>query len=306
MNIVVVLSSIAAVIAGAYAAVLAWFMSNETRLVFRAGETARSEHAAETCFDMAHEDVALVTEDGVRLSAWVVTARAGAPWVLFLHGNAGRVPHHCPRYLAFHHMNLNVLALDYRGYGQSRGIPTEQGLYRDAMAGYRYLVDTRKVAAERIYVHGFSLGGAVGIDLATRVPLAALIVESSFTSVPDVGMQRYPFLPIKFIARTRFDALGAVARVRCPILFICSRDDTEIPPSHTHRLYEAANEPKSLLEMSGEHDDVPLLQADRFYGGIAAFLSERAGWRISAPRDLRLTAQSPSPAQGLGDESPSA
>ncbi len=286
---VIVLSSIAGFIVAAYAAVLAWFVSNETRLVFRAGETARSEHASDECFDMPHEDVELITEDGVTLSAWVVTAQSTAPWVLFLHGNAGRVAHHCPRYLAFRRMGLNVLAFDYRGYGDSRGLPTEKGIYRDATAAYHYLVDIRTIAPERIVVHGFSLGGAVGIELATRVPFAALIAESSFTSVPDIGMQRYPFLPIKLVARTRFDALEAVPRVRCPILFICSRDDTEIPSSHTDRLYAAAAAPKSFLEVHGEHDDASLLDADAFYRGIATFLSEHAGVQVTAPSGLRLT-----------------
>lgn len=285
---VVVLSSIVAFVAAVYAAVLTWFVSNEARLVFRSGETARSERAADECFDMAHDDVEIVTEDGIHLSAWVVTARDNAPWVLFLHGNAGHVVHHCPRYCAFQQMGLNILAIDYRGYGASRGMPTEKGVHCDAMAAYRYLVDTRKAPPERIVVHGFSLGGAVGVELATRVPLAALVVESSFTSVPDVGMQRYPFLPIKLVARTRFNALGAITRVQCPVLFICSRDDTEIPSSHTDRLYAAANEPKSLLEVRGEHDDAALVDADRFFGGIAAFLTEYAGMRLAVPNGLRL------------------
>jgi pimeloyl-ACP methyl ester carboxylesterase len=155
---------------------------------------------------MAFDEVTLTTSDGVRLHAWFLPARqgerrtTGPNTLLFLHGNAGNISYRSESLAIFHAIGLDVLILDYRGYGQSEGSPGEAGLYRDASAGWRWLREQRGLSAEEIVIFGRSLGGAVATELAARVQPGALIVESSFTEVRSVAKLHHP------VARTAFPA----------------------------------------------------------------------------------------------------
>ena len=128
--------------------------------------------------------------------------------LLFCHGNAGNISHRLESVEVFHRLGLSVLLFDYRGYGQSTGRPSENGLYRDGEAAWRYLRQTRRVDSLDVILYGRSLGGAVATYLAAQHRSGALIVESAFTSVPDVAARHYPYLPVRALARTRFDNLG--------------------------------------------------------------------------------------------------
>jgi fermentation-respiration switch protein FrsA (DUF1100 family) len=153
----------------------------------------------------------------------------------------------------FHDLGLNVFIFDYRGYGQSKGSPSEQGLYRDADAAYHYLI-ARGIPSERIIGYGESLGGAVIIDLASRQPMKALIVESAFTSVMEMAAVHYPFIP-QCILSSRFDSKEKIARVGIPKLIIHSEDDEIVPFWLGESLFEAAEPPKAFLKISGSHND---------------------------------------------------
>ena len=139
--------------------------------------------------DLAYEQLTLDTEDGVRIDGWFVPASSGGPTVLFFHGNAGNISHRLESIQIFHELGLNVLIFDYRGYGRSTGKPSEQGLYRDADAAWFYLTNIRGIDAKEIVLFGRSMGGAVATRLAAKTQPAAVIVESTFTSVPDMGRQ---------------------------------------------------------------------------------------------------------------------
>jgi uncharacterized protein len=204
------------------------------------------------------EDVWLTAEDGVRLHAWhaaPVTGRGGAleavatdRAVLFLHGNAGNVSHRYEIIESFATLPANVLALDYRGYGRSHGTPSEDGLYADAQAAWDYLTQTRGVPADRVVIYGESLGGAVAVDLASRVQPCALVVQSSFTSIADMAAEVMPFVP-RFLLRTKMNSLDKIARVRCPVLVVHSPADDIVPYKLGRKLYEAAPEPKRFHEI---------------------------------------------------------
>ena len=254
--------------------VLLWFA--ESRLIYFPG-AERSLTPAPAALQLPIERVEFGTEDGVRLVGWIMPAAddTSGHWLLVCHGNAGNLsqfdrPAH---YAALRQLGLNLLAFDYRGYGESGGTPSEHGLYRDATAAYRYLRVERGVPAERIIVFGHSLGSAVAIDLASRTPVAGLIVEGGLISVVQRGQELYPFIPVRWIARTRFSSIDKIPRVSAPKLFLHAVADEVIPLSHGRRLFQAAADPKTLVELAGTHSDAFAVDSAKYFGSIAGFLA---------------------------------
>jgi hypothetical protein len=166
--------------------------------------------------------------------------------------------------------------MDYRGYGRSEGRPSEAGLQRDARAAWRHLTVQHSIPAEQITVLGKSLGGAVAVLLAAEVRPAGLVVQSSFTSLPDVAVRVFPFVPRRFI-RTRFDAREAMPRVRCPILVLHSQADEVVPFDLGRRLFEAAPQPKHFVDLTpARHNDPHLVVPDLYFRALGAFLTSLA------------------------------
>lgn len=254
-----------------YGGLIGFLVLNENRLVYFPDRGPVPLPAG-----LPVEPVSLLTSDSVRLAAWIVPPeRDTARWLLVFHGNAGNLatPGRPEHVLQMRRLGLGVMAVDYRGYGESGGVPSEAGLYVDARAAYDYLVNVRGISAQRIVLYGHSLGSAVAVELATRVRAAGLIVEGAFTSVPDRGAELYRYLPVRWIARNRFPSLERIATVPMPILVIHGRDDTTIPAAHGRRLFQAAPEPKRFLEVAGGHDDAYLVGAQEYEEGIARFLA---------------------------------
>ncbi len=223
---------------------------------------------------MDYEDLEIVTDDGERLHAWYIPASDPRGVLLFFHGNAGNISHRLVSIEQFRQLGLDVLIVDYRGYGRSSGRPSEQGLYRDASATYHWLREEKTVAPEHIAVFGRSLGAAVAANLASREPVGALILESGFTSIPDIGADLYPFLPVRLLTRYRYDTRAALAAVQVPVLVIHSPDDEIIPFRHGQALYQAAPEPKRLLEIRGDHNSGFYTSGNLYLDGLAQFLDE--------------------------------
>jgi fermentation-respiration switch protein FrsA (DUF1100 family) len=253
-----------------YGGVLAWLFFNEDRMVY-----FPDRGPVPVPGDLAAQRVSFTAADSVRLTAWVVAPQSDtARWILILHGNAGNLatpgrPEHDRQLIG---LGLGVLALDYRGYGESEGVPSEKGLYADARAAYDYLVQVRHLQTNRIVIYGHSLGSAVAIELASTVPAAGLIVEGALTSVPDRGAELWPLIPVRLIARNRFGSLARIASLKMPVLVIHGRDDQTIPIAHGRRLFEAAPEPKTFLEVAGGHDDAYSVGASEYEAGVRRFL----------------------------------
>ncbi|MGV8041167.1 MAG: alpha/beta hydrolase [Thermoanaerobaculaceae bacterium] len=211
----------------------------------------------------AFEDRFLTTEDGVRLHAWWVSppesrppVELGRPVMLYLHGNAGNISHRGGVVATLaRRLGMDVLILDYRGYGRSEGRPHEEGLYEDARTAWRFLTVDRGLPAGRILVYGKSLGGGVATRLASEGHPAGLVLQSTFTSIPDLAAHHYPFVP-RFLVRTRMDSLSRIAAVGCPLLVVHSRADEIAPFAHGKRLFAAAREPKRFftVELAGHND----------------------------------------------------
>ncbi|MFB3786812.1 MAG: alpha/beta hydrolase [bacterium] len=235
---------------------------------------------------LAYEDVSLQTADGLRLHGWYLPHAEASAALLFCHGNAGNVSHRIESLRQWHSLGLNVFLFDYRGYGRSAGRPTEEGTYQDALAAYNWLQGRGPDLP--IVLFGRSLGAAVAIDLAARGKGAALIAESGFTSVPAIGQELFPILPVKWLVRTRYDSLAKIPQVKIPVLVIHSREDEIVPFHHGEALFEAAPGPKQFLEIRGGHNDGYVLSETEYLRGIQAFLDYSMKKRNISPQGIKI------------------
>ena len=201
------------------------------------------------------EDVFIPVENGQRVNAWYFPAPSqGAPVILFCHGNAGNISHRLDLAAVLLEAGAGVLLLDYRGYGQSDGRPGEENTYRDAQAAYHWLT-AKGVAGTNIIAYGESLGGGVVSELARREPLGGLILQSTFTSMTDVGAELFPWLPVRLISTIKYNTRAKLSQLRLPVLFLHSRQDELVAFHHVEENFAAANEPKFLREIEGRHND---------------------------------------------------
>jgi fermentation-respiration switch protein FrsA (DUF1100 family) len=226
-------------------------------------------------YGIAYEEVSFASGDGTRLNGWWIPASGAghAPVLLLCHGNAGNMGSRVEKVRILHELGLALFLFDYRGYGKSKGSPSEKGLYEDARAAYRYLTEQRKIPARAVILHGESLGGAVAVELATRLEAGAVITESTFTSVVDMGRRYFPFLPIRFLVTQNFDSLSKIRKVRAPILVLHSPEDDIVPFEMGRRLFEAAPEPKAFSELRGDHNDGFAESGALYPQAIRAFLN---------------------------------
>ena len=220
------------------------------------------------------EDLTLLAGDGVAIAAWYVPHPEARGSIIFCHGNAGNISDRLLTVTLLHQAGYNVLIFDYRGYGRSKGRPSEEGTYLDAQAAWRHLSETLAEPAERIAIVGRSLGGAVAIELARRHTPGALVVESTFTSLVDVGRLHYPWLPVRWLLRYRYDSIAKVGHLGCPKLFFHGEDDGLIPLDMGRRLYEAAAEPKRFIETPGGHNSSGFTHSPDYAKQLATFLNE--------------------------------
>ena len=245
------------------------FIAQESLIYFpQTGRTIATTPAAQ---GLPYEDAQIATEDGETLHAWWVPAAKPRGTTLLFHGNAGNISHRIDYARMFRSLGYNTLLVDYRGYGRSTGKPTEEGTYRDAEASWRWL-EARGIAGGEIVLYGESLGGGVASWLATRHRPRALVVASTFTSVPDLGAEVYRFLPVRLLSRFKYNTLERLAEVNAPVLVIHSPRDDIIPFSHGKKLYEAAREPKAFIEIAGGHNDGFVFMRPEWVKALGAFL----------------------------------
>ena len=248
------------------------------------------------------EDVFFTTADSVRLHAWWAPASSfakatedkpaeqapGAPdallTILYFHGNAGNLTNRIENIAFLRQLPANVLAVDYRGYGKSEGRPTEAGVYLDAQAAYDYLFHERSVVPDQLVVLGQSLGVAVAVDLASKRPVAGLILEGGFPSAGRV-VQRTMGLPgLRFVIRSKFDSAAKLKEISVPVLVAhCTRDPI-LPYALGEELYAAAHQPKTFVSYDSDYHE-PLFFADPsdYAARLRAFL--KSATEAQGPRD---------------------
>lgn len=223
------------------------------------------------------EEVRFRTRDDLELSAWFFPAATNASLrhiaVLVSHGNGGNISNRLPLYSLLLDLGVNVFAYDYRGYGRSEGKPNEQGTYLDGEAAADWL-QTRGFPTTNIVALGESLGGGIATELALRRPqLGGLVLHSTFTSVVDLGSELFPFLPVRTLARYRYENLAKLPRIQVPVLILHSRADSLVPFHHAERNFAAAREPKSLREIHGDHNDQPDVDPELYSNALREFLT---------------------------------
>ncbi len=248
-----------------------WLSPLEHRLVY-VGSYAEKVLNKQTPADygLEFEPLTLRADDGVALGAWALPNPKSDLWLLYFHGNGETMAAYLPVTTKLHALGLNVLMLEYRGYGNSEGVPSEDGLYRDAQASYAWLLN-RGVSPEKIVVYGFSLGSGVAVELASRTPVGTLILEAPYTSFPDVARAAYRVVPPKLM-KNRFASKEKIADIETPTLFIHAEDDRTVPYSQGETLYKLSPAPKKLVTISGGHVALFNAPMETVYEEIKAFL----------------------------------
>jgi uncharacterized protein len=239
--------------------------SIQTRIIFPGQETqgrpyaeVRPRPGTELIRLETHQGVSIVALFGPALTAdgRPDALAADRPTLLYFYGNGMCLKYAESEFEQFRRLGLNVLIPEYIGYGMSGGKPSERGCQATADAAYEYLVRTRRIKPDRIISAGWSLGGAVALDLASRRPIAGLIMFSSFTSGVDMARRIVPLLPASVLLRHRFDSIGKIKHVTCPILIGHGRRDRLVPFEMGQKLAATARSPVTTLWIDeADHND---------------------------------------------------
>jgi hypothetical protein len=267
-RLVQIFIAILLVVAGLYALLLAALYFGQNWLIFPGGRAVWQTPADA---GWPFEDLYLEV-DGETTNAWYVPVEKPRGVVLFSHGNAGTMAGRLETIAVFRELRFSTLIYDYGGYGNSTGRSSEQRCYADIRAMWNYLVEERGFAPGEIVLFGRSLGGGPTCDLAAQVAPGAIILESTFLSVVQAGKDRFPFAPVAAFVKHRFDNASKVPRFQAPVLVMHSRDDDIIAYRHGERLYELAPEPKTFVELLGDHNFGWVDNIDMYAQALGNFL----------------------------------
>jgi len=225
-------------------------------------------------FSLDYEDVFFQAVDGTRLHGWFVPTQPHAPVILFCHGNAGNIGDRMNTLRLYHSLGYSGFYFDYRGYGKSEGQPDEPGTYRDVEAAWSYLVEKKSIPAASIIAVGRSLGGAMASWIAREKQPAGLVLESTFTSIPDIGSEIYPFLPVKLLARYQYPVIEHIQKRNCPLLIMHSPTDETIPYQHSQELLKVAGKNARFQQLRGGHTDSFLVAREDYREALSTFVSD--------------------------------
>jgi fermentation-respiration switch protein FrsA (DUF1100 family) len=258
---------------GLYGALCLYLFLMQAKLIFYPNIPSRKLTASPADIGLEYESISINTSDQVTLHGWFVPASEEKAALLFFHGNAGNISHRLDSLKIFHDLGLSTLIIDYRGYGRSQGTISEHGTYLDAEAAWNYLAVIKKIPSQKIVVFGRSLGAAIAANSAAKYTPGALILESAFTSVPDMAAQLYPIFPVRYLSRFQYNTKKSLLSVNCPVLIIHSPDDEIIPFENGQQLYRSAREPKRILEIQGGHNEGFLVSGNTYFEGISKFIT---------------------------------
>ncbi len=244
--------SIAIIILLVFSLIVFLFYRFQDNLIFRPYKKLERTPAD---IDLVFKNLKIKTHDSNTVHAWYIERKNPKGVVLFCHGNAGNISHRLDRIELLRKNSYSILIFDYRGYGESEGKPTENGLYDDALSCYQYMVRNLKIKPEEIILWGCSLGGSIASYVASQKKCRFLILESSFTSLSSLANKLYPFLPVKTLLKYSFNTQKHVESCDVPILLFHSPDDDLVPFSMGRRLFESAPGPKEFLSIKGSHND---------------------------------------------------
>ena len=223
--------------------------------------------------NMKYEDVVLTTADDTTLHGWYIPHDRAQFTLLFFHGNAGNISHRLDSLKIFHQLELNIFIIDYRGYGKSGGSPDETKMYEDAQTAWHYLNKVKGLKKEDLIIFGRSMGGAVASHLAQKIQSRALILESTFSSYREMAHHTLPFLSHLVFLRFGFDTQAMIKKFHNPVLIMHSPDDEIVPYIQGEKIFRAANEPKYLIDLNGDHNSGFLQTQPTYEQQLKRFIS---------------------------------
>ncbi len=260
----------------AYLTVFLYIVTNQRKLLYLPRKD--KIHNTPTQLGIKYEDHHIEIGPNESIHLWLIPAENQTKTTLiYFHGNTGNLEDRLKLIPALKRLNMNIVFFDYRGYGESTGEPSEKNLYQDAETTIDFTKKHLQIQDTDLIFLGKSLGGAVAIEIANRHPkIRALIIDSTFTSLPNIAFERYPFIPCHLVAIDRFENLKKIANIDCPKLFLHSKQDTVINYRHTLRLFDRAKEPKKLLLFeNGSHDNLLLENEDTYLEAIRELLRDQ-------------------------------
>ncbi|MBP8041583.1 MAG: alpha/beta hydrolase [Bacteroidales bacterium] len=223
--------------------------------------------------DLEIQELKLQTSDGESLHAWWMPTDDAQYTILFFHGNAGNISRGEKRMRLFREMGCNALTIDYRGYGISSGsIKKEEDIYEDSRTAWQYLIKEQGIPEEKIIIWGWSMGGAVAVNLAMQKNCHALVMESTFYSLYDVAGRFYRFLPLSWLMKYHFTSGEKLLQIKVPVLFAHSPADETVPYINGMRLYEKFSGTKKFIELTGDHNHGIFDTQDKFVPQAKQFL----------------------------------
>jgi len=250
------------------------------RFIFLPSRHPEGEWQARDHASIPVDEVEYTVSDGTRLVAWHSRPPNPRCTFLYFHGNAGNISHRLFVLESLASIGVATFGVDYRGYGKSGGSPSEKGILTDGEGSWGHLTVRIGERPERIVLFGKSLGGVPAIDLAAKVKCAGLIVQSSFTSIPDIASRAIPIFPFRWFMKSTMDNRKRIAQARCPVLVVHSRDDEIIPFEHGEKLHAAAPAPNWFAEFQGVgHNDLIEVRREEWLRDLDQFLT-----RIGLPR----------------------
>jgi fermentation-respiration switch protein FrsA (DUF1100 family) len=227
-------------------------------------------------YGLTYEEVFFFTQDKVRLHGWWVP-REGSPTLLWFHGNAGNISHRLENIKLLHDLTqVQVFIFDYREYGKSQGHISREGTFKDALAAYRYVAESRGVPGGDVVLFGRSLGTALATDLALTHPCRCVILESPFTNSQEMAKLYAPFM-FDWRPKVPYDNIGKIGQVKVPVMVVHGAHDEIIPVDMGRRVFGAAPEPKELYIIpNAHHNDTYDVGGPQYFARLKAFIERAA------------------------------
>ena len=224
---------------------------------------------------LSNQDVWFQSSDGTKLHGWWIRAEGASFTFLAFHGNAGNIADRSEVYKFLKGIPVNVLAVEYRGYGKSEGVPSEEGLYVDADSAFDYLVNSRGISAREIISYGQSLGTSVAAHLAAKRSVGGVVLEAPFPTAATVARRKLWFFPgLPLLIWDQFDTEKSLQNSRAPVLVVHCVDDPVIPFALGKRVYDGAPQPKYFLSINGQcHEEASLIGAKAYQTQLQNFLA---------------------------------
>ena len=191
-----------------------------------------------------YQEIFIKVNDEIKLKSWIINKDLkNFKTLVFFHGNAGDLSNRIYKLNELDKLNINILLISWRGFSGNEGYPTEKNLYEDAEAAIKWL-NKKKVSNSQIILYGESLGTGVAVEIASKNNFISIILESPFTSIENSAKIYYPYLPVKFLLKDRYDSISKIKKINSPILVMHGRKDDIVPFFMGKKLFEIANSPK--------------------------------------------------------------